>query len=78
MIQDLTPFLSVIERSKSLSTRSIGSEECEGDEEFSKPDSCIISGVIHALSLVCLPHDFDIRYPYWGIFPSPLRDLFGQ
>ena len=28
--------------------------------------------------LVCLPHDFDIRYPYWGIFPSPLRDLFGQ
>ena len=46
MIQDLTPFLSVIERSKSLSTRSIGSEECEGDEEFSKLDSCIISGVI--------------------------------
>ena len=23
-------------------------------------------------SLLC------IRYPYWGIFPSPLRDLFGQ
>ena len=45
MAQELTPFLSAIGRSKSLGTRSIGSEECEGDEELSKPDSGIISDV---------------------------------
>ena len=45
MAQELTPFLSAIGRSKSLGTRSTGSEECEGDEELSKPDSGIISDV---------------------------------
>ena len=45
MAQELTPFLSAIGRSKSLGTRSTGSEECEGDEELSKPNSGIISDV---------------------------------
>ena len=45
MVQDLTPFLSASERSKSLGYRSIESEESEGNEELSKPDSGMISDV---------------------------------
>ena len=45
MVQDLSPFLSVIGKSKSLGTRSIGSEECEKDEELSKLDLGIISSL---------------------------------
>ena len=45
MVQDQTLFLSAIGRSKSLGTGSTGSEECESDEELSKPDSSIISDV---------------------------------
>ena len=46
MVQHLTPFLSAIQISKPLGTRSIRSEECEGNEELSKPDSRIFSRVV--------------------------------
>ena len=29
--------------------------------------------IVHRWMIIvgCLPYDFDIKYPYWGIFPSP-------